>query len=373
MAAPNPAKEWTRLEALLASGKAPKVFVIVGQDAWFRGRALDLLRKRLSRGGAGGEGAVELDGLERESLNHERVQDFLMDLGTGDLFGGAKILLLRNASRWLSQHGKALLPVLDRMAPGNFLIIEAERLDGRSSVARKLKKEYGWFEFRRLYDKPFGNRPPQSAELVRWVQDHSRTKGLQLDPNAALFLTEVCGSDPGVLDGELTRLAGLVDRKNPSPKEMRAVLSTAFESSQFEFVEALLEKDLVRSLRSLRALETQGLRDRDGKRMDTGAVFPMVTSWLSSTLEKGFLALRQREEGRSFEEVVQEHGGYFKERFASWLRKHDRASLARIQGALLRAETRLRTMGEDPIILLEQMLREALLESRRKILEGEFQ
>jgi DNA polymerase III delta subunit len=373
MAAPNPAKEWKRLEALLGSGKLPKVFVILGQDAWFRGQALALVRKGLPEGEAGGENQVELDGLDRESLSHERIQDFLMDLGMANLFGGGKILIVRNASKWVTQAGKSLLSVLERMAPGNSLVIEAERLDGRSSIARKLKKEGAWFEFRRLYDRPFGNRPAQGAELVQWVQEHSRTKGLRLDPSSALFLTEVCGSDPGILDGELTRLAGLVESKNPSPKEMREVLTLAFESTQFEFVEALLNKDLARVLRSLRALETQGLRDRDGKRLEVGAVFPMVTSWLSTTLEKGFVALRQREEGRSLEEVIQEHGGYFKERFASWFRKNDRGSLERIQAALVRAETRLRSMGEDPMILLEQMLREALLQPRRRILEGEFQ
>ncbi len=372
MAAPNPLKETKRLQALLRSGKLPKVFVLLGQDAWFRGQALSLVRQALP-GGASGENRVELDGLDRESQSHEKVQDFLMDLGMADLFGGGKVLVLRNASKLVTQFGKALLQVLDHMAPGNSLIIEAERLDGRSSVARKLKKTCAWFDFRRLYDKPFGNRPPQGAELVQWVQEHSRSKGLRLDPNSALFLTEVCGSDPGVLDGELTRLASLVKTKNPTPKEMRSILTTAFESTQFELVEALLEKDLVRSLRSLRALETQGLRDRDGKRLDAGAVFPMVTAWLSSTLEKGFIAMRQREEGRSFEEVVQEHGGYFKERFASWFRRHDRKSLERMQAALVRAETRLRSMGEDPIILLEQMLREVLLHPRRHILEGEYQ
>ena len=372
MAAPNPLKETKRLQALLGSGKVPKVFVLLGQDAWFRGQALAMVRKALP-GGAAGENRVELDGLDRESQNHEKVQDFLMDLGMADLFGGGKVLILRNASRWVTQYGKSLLEALDRMAPGNSLIIEADRLDGRSSVARKLKKASAWFDFRRLYDRPFGNRPPQGAELVQWVQEHSRTKGIRLDPNSALFLTEVCGSDPGILDGELTRLAGLVESKNPTPQEMRSILSAAFESTQFELVEALLEKDLIRSLRSLRALETQGLRDRDGKRLEAGAVFPMVMAWLSSTLEKGFVALRQREEGRSFEEVVQEHGGFFKERFASWFRKHDRQSLERIQAALVRAETRLRSMGEDPIILLEQMLREVLLQPRRHILEGELQ
>jgi len=373
VAAPNPLKEWNRLRALLRSGEFPKIFVILGQDPWFRGRALDLVRRTLPGGADGGEGRVELDGLDRESLNREMVQNFLMDLGMSDLFGGGKVLIVRNASKWMTQYGKSLLSILDHMALGNSLILEAERLDGRSSVARKLKKESAWFEFRRLYDRPFGNRPPHASELVQWVQEHGRSKGLQLDPHSALYLTEVCGPSLGILDGELTRLAGLVETKNPTPGEMRSILTTAFESTQFEFVEALLEKDLVRGLRSLRAMETQGLRDRDGKRMDGGAVFPMVTAWLSSTLEKGFAALSQREEGRSFEEVVQEHGGYFKERFASWFRKHDRRSLERIQAALVRAEQRLRSMGEEPIVLLEQMLRDVLLQPRRRILEGEFQ
>ncbi len=367
MAAPNPEKEISRLASLLRADPAPSVFVFQGQQRWFRDRALDLVKDKL---GAQGD-VFEHDASSGEGSANDAA-GFLMDLRTRSLFGGQKVLMLRSAERWLKSHGKLLAEVLDGLAPGNALVIEVAKLDGRSALAKKLKKLGAVFDFRNLYDKPFGDRgPATSAELVQWVCARAKSKKLRLSPASALFMTQVVGNDPGQLEGEMDLLASQFAGKEITPETMREVLTVSFGSSQFEFVDALLEKDAQKALRSVHAMFREGLRDRDGKRMDKGAIFPMAMAWLVqsiATLIEGRHAIDQGESGHS---VVQRMGGYFKDRFERQLRGLDTPALANIHAAAMRAERRLRSSGEEPDILLERLVCETCLKHRCTLLGAE--
>ena len=362
MAAPNPEREFERLEKVLASAASPQVFLIHGVSRWFRGRALDLLRHAFEAG----SDLIEVDARVTGSRD-EDLSLFLMDLRTQNLFAGRKVLLLRNGETWLS----FLAPSLTGIAKGNVLVIDVDKMDGRTKLARQLKSMGGVFEFRNLYDRPFRDEAPRdSAEIVLWIVDRARKKKIGLSPDAALFMLEVVGSEPALLEGELERLAPIFEHKNVQASELRSQLSISFGSSQFEFVDALLGQDLRAALRSLSALYREGLRTKDGQKLEASAVFPMLCSWLDMCLAKLSEAMFCLESGESMAEVVARYGGFFKDRFEKQLRSLDLPCLARMHDALLRAERRLRVSAEEPQILLERMLLEALAKTRVHLTEA---
>lgn len=366
MAAPNPEKELQRLQAVLAERDPPRVVLLQGPARWFQDRALDEIRRRV---GDGSEW-TELDGSESSGSAREAGQ-FLVDLRTPSLFGARKLLLLRNAEAWLRQHGAALSGTISRIAAGNMLVLALLKLDGRSALARRIKKEGASFEFRHLYGTPFEGRPATSAEVVQWVQQRARAHDLELDPQAALLMTEVAGADPGPLDGELARLAPILGRGRVDPEALRGQLMVGFGSSQFELIDAILLGDAKLALRSLSALFRQGMRDKSGKPIEQAAVFPIVTSWLLQSITKLLAARSEIDCGAAKAAVVAQHGGFFKERFARQLDRHSVASLVAVLAALRRAERRLRTSSETPQVVLERLVCETLLEVRDSLLGNE--
>ncbi|MFQ5503302.1 MAG: DNA polymerase III subunit delta [Planctomycetota bacterium] len=359
----NPQRELDRLEGILGSEERPPLWTICGASRWFRDRALARLREALGQDAA----LVELDGNDSGG-DQGRVAEFLMDLRTADLFRTRKALFLRGGDKWLKAHGKLLAECLTKMASGNSLVIEVTRLDGRTTLARRLKRQGVWFEFRRLYDKPFrASEPPWTAELVRWVGERARARGVEMDAEAAWFVVQVVGSEAAKLEAELERIGPALRGDVATPELLRPLLTISFDSTQFELVDALLAGDRKLAWRALVALSREGLRDRDGKPMDPGAVFPMVSSWLLANVAKLIEARAEVDNGGSIQEAAARHGGYFRERFEEQLARHDRESLGRVHQAVLRAERRLRLSGEDPAVLLERLAAEILLPERREI------
>ncbi len=351
-----------RLEALV-KGNPPSVLVFVGPERWFRDRALDLVRRSL---GAKGD-LFELDAGEREGGTQEAAS-FLMDLRTASLFGGNKVLLLRSAEKWLRSHGKVLVGTLEAIARGNTLVLDLAKLDGRSSLAKKLNKIGERFDFRRLYESAWEGRPPTSAEIVQWTQQRAKTKKLGLSLDLALFVVQVVGHEPSQIEGCLDQLAISHAGQRLDAETLRASLTASFGSSQFEFVDALLAQDPRAALRSLLALYREGLRDREGKRLDSGAIFPMVSSWLGSSLDKLCAAREELEAGHPISELVRRHGGAFQARFERQLRGLDLSRLRLMRAALIRAEERLRGSGEESEILLERLIAECCLPIRKQLL-----
>ena len=360
MAAPNPEKELQRLAKILAAKQRPPVLALQGPAQWFKGRAIDGIR------GLGGD-LTELDGQDGAASGQDAAA-FLMDLRTASLFGGHRTLLLRNAERWLKSHGKALADVVEKIAPGNLLVLVANKLDGRSALVKRIKKIGEVFEFRQLYEKAFEGRPATSSEVVQWLVARAKTHGLQLDAGAALFWVDLVGGDPGTLDGEVERLQPLLAGSRVTPERLRGVLEVRFGSTQFELVDAIVGADAKLALRSLRGLQREGLRDRDGKPIEKSATFPIVSSWLMQTLQKLLEARIELDAGAPRGAVVAQYGGYFKDRFARQLDRRSRAELVALLAALRRAERRLRLSGEDGNLLLERLVFESLLPIRRELL-----
>jgi DNA polymerase III delta subunit len=355
MAVPHPESELDALRSELRARGLPKVLLLTGPADFFRVEAFDLAvaavpaGTELRRLDGGGEEA-KTDGQE------------LFDLRGGGLFAKGTVLAVRRAKAWLEAHSERLVELLPKIADGCALVLEVPKLDKRTKLAKDLAGAGRLLEFRELYAEPYDRRrSPLEAELVGWVVDRARALKLPLTRQAAYLLVTVVGKDPSELHAELKGLAetfaGRSAKQAVDVADLRGSLDARFESTPFEFVEALLADDRVRALRSLDAMFARGVRGRDGQTVDAGGVFPFLSSWLHQSLSQALAGRRLLDTGTRPDELARAVGVRgFADRFRSEVERHPEARLRRGLLLLHDAQRRLRYEGEEPRLLLEDLV-----------------
>lgn len=356
MAKPNPERELERLRKAVTGRKRPEVIVLMGTSEFFRREAFDLA---LTGVDAGAE-LRQIDGTQ-DSDGHE-----LDDLRGAALFGAGCWLAVRRGTKWLKTNATALEAVLPQRSSGCGLLVEIDKLDKRTKLAKTLTAAGDVFEFRDLYAEPYDrSRSPLEAELVGWVVQRAARADLRITPEAAFVLITSVGQEPAEIVAEIERLASAIDdadkKRTLDPRALQPHLSTSFESTPFEFAEAVLARDRRRALRSLQAMYARGVKSRDGTGMDRGGLFPFITAWLFQSLTKVYEGRRLLESGVPARDVPGRMGvRVFVDRFQSQLTANDAGWLRHALHELQGSQRALRRTGEDPERILERFLARCL-------------
>lgn len=346
MGVPNPEHELARLRKTLGGG-FPPVVVISGASPHFRGEAMDAALAALP------------DKADLRALSGDKDTDGseLQSLRGGSLFGSGSYVVVRRGEPWLKAHGAALLEIMGGIGDGCGLVLETAKLDKRTKLGKALAKG-ALFEFRGLYDEPYDrSRSPLEAEMVGWIVDRARKAKLRLTKEAALLLMQTVGTDPQECLAQIGRLAARGRKGTLGPQDIAGELPCSFESTQFEFVNALLDRDRRRAERSLEALYQRGVRGRDGGSSDRGAVFPMVVSWLYRSMAGVYEGRFLVDRGVSVRDVAGRLGvRTFVTRFQGQVSGNSAAQLRRGLDLLHRAQRDLRLTGEDPQWILRRFV-----------------
>lgn len=352
MAVPNPELELQRLTRELKK-QLPALVLLTGSEGFFRDSAVQAVLAALPKG------------TDHRTLDGDGPADArdLLDLRGGGLFGGGTWLVVRRGEKWLSKVSDDLLHVLPKIAEGCGLVLETPRLDKRTKLAKELLKVGEVYTFRELYLEPYDRRRSAAeGELAKWVMGRSKQLGVPLTAEAALLITATVGQKPAELMAELEGIAGRAKgkasgRKAVGPEQLRGLLTVGFESTPFEFADAVLARDRRKAERSLEAMFRRGVRSKDGSAMDRGGLFPFITSWLfqqAAQLLEGRVLL---EGGTPAADIASQVGvGPFRDRYEAQLRNWRRAELEAGLQALRSAQRALRSTGEDPERVLAAML-----------------
>lgn len=377
MAVPHPDEELQRLQRLCRQG-LPRAVVVTGPNDFYRHEAVELLLaavpkdaelRRIDAVDDRGGGSAEDDADERAAAGDapaEGLQDVpeLGDLRGGGLFAKSAFVCVRRGSKWWQRCATVLAAQLPHTARGCGLLLEAPKLDRRRKAAAALAKELAdagaWFEFRDLYETSFGSTSLLDGELAKWVKRRAAALGVPLSAEAAVLVVVQVGKSLAELQAELHRLRDRLgarpERQPLGPDALRGALTCSFESTPFEFAEAVLARDEVRALRSVRAMFDRGVRGKDGRR-DTGGVLPFTASWTWQALAKAYEGRQLLEAGVPLRDVPARLAvGRFADRFAEQVRKNDLPALRRGLLALHHCQRLARTSGEEPDALLEQFL-----------------
>ena len=291
---PDPESQLDALERSVA-GSAPlaRLYVLVGEERYFRDRALATLVRAAS--------AREMEVSRHDA--HDPDFDpagFAADVSAAPMFAPARFIVLKNAAMMLKKESshdggladRALAFAKDASFPGA-LAIDADALRADHPLRAAASSIGVVVTSRRLYeDAPPWNPDPAKAELVQWCVAAAKRRGIPLDAHRAVALVAMTGNDLYALDANLERL------KRATPREWKGLVPWTRGGAPHEVAEDICLGRAARALAGLEALYSSGFRERDGsKESDPTVVTTILLGALRSKARQALVGATSLETG----------------------------------------------------------------------------
>jgi DNA polymerase III delta subunit len=254
------------------------VYALVGSDAFLQ---LEALANLLRETGADVQ-RVDADG------ETAQLADVLDELRSFAMFGGGKLVVVRNADAFLTKFRESLEDYVAAPSNSAILVLRLSSLPANQRIYKAIAKT----------GTIVACEPPK--DLAKWITERGKSAHqILMNVEAARLLADLIGGDLGKLDNELAKLALTVS--DPSPKNDRPAAlvpvkpedvagSVVFqrERQMWDMTNALVAGDSADALRRWRQL-VQG---------DSSAEFRAVT-WLAIWLENVRKALAMLKQGQN--------------------------------------------------------------------------
>ncbi len=222
----------TRPKKTSGDARSP-IYAVFGSDDFLRGERLRELLDRLLGEDRYAMAVAEFSG-EAATL-----ADVLDECRTLSLLAPIRVVCVRDADDFVSEHRKHLEAYLQAPSPSGVLVL----------VCRT------WSKSTRLYKQVAalgGNiecEPLKRGEFRGWVIGRARHHGCTLSAAAAERLLELAGEELGILDSELSKLATYITpRKDIGPADVEAVVGASRAEKVFGVVNAIAARDAGRAL-----------------------------------------------------------------------------------------------------------------------------
>jgi DNA polymerase III delta subunit len=217
--------------------------VLVGQEEFFKREVVEHLLARVL-------GKTRPAGSFTESTPKSAadVRAALIDLQTPSFLAPVQVVWLRDPSKFIADTQDELLAALERGFSCGHLVIDFERLDGRTKFAKSLTADHAAIECRRLWDTPppwKAASAPHDTELHQWVLRHAARLGVKLTPPLAGELVACTGNAPGTIDQELRKLRDRLGKgATPTPEQIQALVPDTRRDSVFALVDHAINGEL---------------------------------------------------------------------------------------------------------------------------------
>jgi DNA polymerase-3 subunit delta len=247
---------------------APKpVYALVGADSYLQteklAEILETFPADLQR--------IDLDG-EKADL-----ADVLDELRSFAMFGGGKLVVVRDADEFISRFREQLEHYLGAPSSSGTLVLRVASLPSNTRV-HKLIQKVGAVE---------KCDPPKAGDLPRWIMTHAKAAHrLIVNLDAAQLLADLIGDDLGRLDNELAKLALLSDTGKLEAKDVQQGVAFQREQEMWDMTNEIAAGHPDKALRRWRQIV----------QLDSSAEYRAVT-WLGMWLEKVQQALAMRSKG----------------------------------------------------------------------------
>lgn len=201
--------------------------LVLGPDAYLR----DQHRERLIAD------SVPVDArafaVARFSLKRSSLGDVLSQARILPMLSPRQVMVVTEVETLTEAEVGALEAYLDAPVESTVLVFEAEKLDGRTRVARLLQDRC------ELHD---AQSPEDDAVLERVALGMAKGMGIQLDREAVEDLVFAVGSDQGTLHAELQKLRAYAGSQGRvGPLDVAAVVTAARRFSIFDLPDLLAE------------------------------------------------------------------------------------------------------------------------------------
>lgn len=232
------------------------VHALVGSDSFLQLERLGTIRQSMPKD------------TQRIDIDGERAQlaDVLDELRSFAMFGGGKLVVVRDADEFLTRFREPLENYVAQPSEGSVLVLRFLSLPKTQRIYKAIAKAGEIHEC----------DPPKPAELTRWLISRAKSPHkMTLTPDAANLLKELVGDDLGALDTELAKLAIDVEPGKPvGPDRIAGAVSFHREQEMWELTNELAVGNTQAALTRWRQLV----------QLDASTEFRAVT-WLGMWLE----------------------------------------------------------------------------------------
>ncbi|MBI1315608.1 DNA polymerase III subunit delta [bacterium] len=166
---------------------------------------------------------------------------------------------------------KALSSYLAHPQPTTVLVFahKGKKLDGRTEIARQLKKEAVYYT----------SEPLRDYQLPAWIKSHATKLGLRIDDESVQKLADHLGTDLGRVDGELRKLSLVMPKGQVVDADLvERYVGISKEFNAFELTRALSNRDGAKAERIVRYAAA------NPKDLPLAMVIPLLYSYFSKIL-----------------------------------------------------------------------------------------
>ena len=229
------------------------VYALVGEDSFLQLQRLAGILKQMPAD------------TQRADVDGERAElaDVLDELRSFAMFGGAKLVVVRDADAFITRFREPLEDYVSNPSDSGTLVLRLNSLPKQQRIYKAIAK-VGAIE---------DCTPP--GDVAKWIVEHGRTAHrIAVNADAARLLAELVGNDLGRLDGELAKLALHSDDGKVTPDLVSAGVAFQREQEMYDMTNELAAGRPSEALRRWRQLV----------QLDASAEFRAVT-WLGMWLE----------------------------------------------------------------------------------------
>ncbi|MFH1826327.1 MAG: DNA polymerase III subunit delta [bacterium] len=314
---------WKRSGARLAS----QIYLFYGEEDFLIQERIKEIKKKFSDSSFS---------LERISARADDLSPVISALQTQPLLLGDKCVIIKD----LEIKGEAvnsLVPGLQAIAPGITVVIWAKSVDRRSKLFKLLDKIGEVCEFKSYADW-------EQAQVVNWIIGRVKSQGKTIQPQAAESLQQICGNGLQKLASEIEKLITYIGREKQIQEQDVVALASPGQTNVFALSDALMQKDIKRSLSNFRALCKN--------RVD---LFPLLG--LLAANYRTMLQVKGAERGSNPALIARQIGAnpFFVKKCLSKSQLFDEAELKKNLELLLETDLKLKT-GEQALPVIELLL-----------------
>lgn len=305
--APKPLDHRSFLRGL-AKHKPALVYLLLGDEPFFRRRVVDALRARILGPDAPAADVRRFTGKRKGGDAVTELSAVLDAARTVSMFDPVRLIHVEEAGALLGKEaGEVILPYLENPAPDAHLVLECESVDGRTKVGKALKQRAAVIECPKLYDRPAPwetDAAPWEHPLATWLVGEAADHGLEIGQKTAHILAQRVGSEPGLLAAECGRLASILhveptDRRKVSEDDIERFVPDTRGESLFRLGDAISARDTKAALKVIDSLFREGVPEKSGaKTRAPNAIAIRTLSWVVRTLREVWVARDLRDPGK---------------------------------------------------------------------------
>jgi DNA polymerase-3 subunit delta len=243
MAKPRTAYDVTALRKDLEQGEVLPVYVLNGEDSFFRMEAMRLIRERVLEGKDPDLSVVEYEEVPEPA-------EVFADLRSQGLFASEKLVVLDPADRFVEKHGKTLAEYLKAPSSSSCFVLAVKSFE---------LKKVG------LTRTPTGLKAVSCAPLhpkavPGWLTVRAREYGKRLSSGVGRLMIELAGTGLATLDRHLQNLAAFVgERDSISPEDVAQLVGGDPQRAMWELTSAIVAGDPTRALKILHDMMRHGI------------------------------------------------------------------------------------------------------------------